>query len=162
MAGQPGFLGLGSNLGDREGHIYQALAELAGDELTVEALSDVYETEPQGEVLEQPDFLNAVARIRTTLDPFELLDRCKAAEAAVGRTAGGPRHGPRIVDVDVLLLGDTVLVTDRLTLPHADLTNRRFVIEPLLELEPHLRLPDGTALAARRPAVADQPVRRVP
>jgi 2-amino-4-hydroxy-6-hydroxymethyldihydropteridine diphosphokinase len=112
----------------------------------VEAVSSLYETEPVGEILDQPDFLNAVVRIRTSLEPEELLDACKAIEADHGRDFDGPRHGPRPIDIDLLLLGDVVLSTDRLTLPHPEVTSRRFVLLPLLELDPDLRLPDGTEL----------------
>jgi len=113
----------------------------------VEAVSSVYETEPVGEFLDQPDFLNAAVRIRTSLEPDELLDLCKAIEAEHGRTFGGPRHGPRPIDLDLLLLGDVELKTERLTLPHPEVTSRRFVLAPLLELDPGLRLPDGSDLS---------------
>lgn len=112
----------------------------------MEAVSSLYETEPVGEILDQPDFLNAVVRIRTSLEPEELLDACKAIEADHGRDFDGPRHAPRPIDIDLLLLGDIVLTTDRLTLPHPEATSRRFVLLPLLELDPDLRLPDGTEL----------------
>ena len=101
-----------------------------------------------GEILEQPDFLNAAVRVRTELEPLALLDLCKAIEAERGRLFGAPRHGPRPLDVDLLLLGDLELENERLTLPHPEVTSRRFVLEPLLELDPQLRLPDGTSLAA--------------
>jgi 2-amino-4-hydroxy-6-hydroxymethyldihydropteridine diphosphokinase len=113
----------------------------------VEAVSSLYETEPVGEVLEQPDFLNAAARVRTGLDPEVLLDLCKEIERERGRTAGAPRHGPRPLDVDLLLLDGLVLRSERLTLPHPEVTSRRFVLAPLLELDPELTLPDGTRLA---------------
>jgi 2-amino-4-hydroxy-6-hydroxymethyldihydropteridine diphosphokinase len=141
-----GYLGLGSNVGDREAHLRGAIEGLRGRGVTVEAISSLYETEPVGEVLDQPDFLNAAIRIRTELEPEELLDACKAIEAERGRELGGPRHAPRPIDVDLLLLGDIELSTDRLRLPHPEVTSRRFVLEPLLELDPELRLPDGTAL----------------
>jgi 2-amino-4-hydroxy-6-hydroxymethyldihydropteridine diphosphokinase len=99
-----------------------------------------------GEVTEQPDFLNACVRIRTALEPERLLDVCKAIEIQRGRTLG-PRHGPRPLDVDLLLLGELELETPRLTLPHPEVRNRRFVLMPLLELDPALTLPDGTRLA---------------
>ena len=98
------------------------------------AASSVYETAPQGEVLDQPDFLNAVVEIETSLGPHELLDLCKSVEAELGRESGGVRHGPRPIDVDLLLLGDLRVDDDRLTLPHPEITSRRFVLEPLLEL----------------------------
>ncbi len=127
-----------------------------------EAVSSVYETEPVGEILEQAEFLNAVARIRTALEPEALLDVCKAIEAERGRDFGAPRHSPRPVDLDLLLLGDLELRTDRLKLPHPEVTSRRFVLAPLLELDPGLRLPDGTVLAEALEALGEgQDVRRL-
>ena len=114
--------------------------------VVVEAASYLYETEPVGEILDQPDFLNGAVRIRTALEPEALLDLCKGIEGERGRDFDGPRHGPRPIDIDLLLLGDIEMTTDRLTLPHAEVTSRRFVLAPLLELDPDLRLPDGTAL----------------
>jgi 2-amino-4-hydroxy-6-hydroxymethyldihydropteridine diphosphokinase len=153
-----GYLGLGSNEGDRRATLRAARERLERHGLEVSGSSSVYETAPQGEALDQPDFLNACLRIETELDPEALLDVCKAVERELGRRPGGPRHGPRPVDVDVLLLGSVVHRSPRLVLPHPDLAVRRFVLEPLLELDPELRLPDGTRLAARLAAVADQPV----
>lgn len=111
-------------------------------------------------MLDQPDFLNAALRVRTALGPEELLDAAKAVERDLGRVHGGVRHGPRPIDVDVLLLGDLEHSSERLSLPHREVTSRRFVLEPLLELDPGLALPDGTPLAGRLDAVRDQPVRR--
>ena len=142
-----GYLGLGSNVGDRAGHLRAAVAMLGERGVEVEAVSSAYETEPVGEVLDQPDFLNAAIRIRTELEPEELLDLCKAIEAERGRALDAPRHSPRPLDVDLLLLGELELSTDRLTLPHPEVTTRRFVLAPLLELDPDLALPDGTRLA---------------
>ena len=147
MPERDGYLGLGSNVGKRERNLARALELLPEHRVDVMAVSSLYETEPVGEVLDQPDFLNAVARVRTALEPLELLDACKRVEAALGRTAGGPRHGPRPIDVDVLLLGGLELDHDRLRLPHAEVTSRRFVLEPLLELDPDAVLPDGRRLA---------------
>jgi 2-amino-4-hydroxy-6-hydroxymethyldihydropteridine diphosphokinase len=124
------------------------------------ASSSVYETAPQGDVTDQADFLNACLRARTELDPEGLLAACKSVERALGRTSGGERHGPRPIDVDVLLLGDLQREDDVLTLPHAEVTSRRFVLEPLLELDPGLTLPDGTRLADRLALVSDQRVER--
>jgi 2-amino-4-hydroxy-6-hydroxymethyldihydropteridine diphosphokinase len=98
------------------------------------ARSSVYETEPQGEVLDQPDFLNAAVEIETDLEPEELLDLCKDVERKLGRDFGQVRHGPRVVDVDLLLLGDIEYSSGRLTLPHREVKTRRFVLEPLVEL----------------------------
>jgi 2-amino-4-hydroxy-6-hydroxymethyldihydropteridine diphosphokinase len=142
-----GYLGLGSNVGDREGHLRAALDLLSSHGVAVEAVSSTYETEPVGEILDQPDFLNAAARVRTSLEPEELLDLCKAIEVERGRMLGGQRHGPRPLDLDLLLLGEVELETERLTLPHPEVTSRRFVLEPVLELDPELALPDGTRLA---------------
>jgi 2-amino-4-hydroxy-6-hydroxymethyldihydropteridine diphosphokinase len=142
-----GFLGLGSNVGDRMGHLRAAVELLPQHGAQVIATSSVYETEPVGEILDQPDFLNAAVRIETELDPDALLDACKAIEFEQGRMFGGPRHGPRPLDVDLLLLGDIEMRSDRLTLPHPQVTARRFVMVPLLELDEGLALPDGTRLS---------------
>ena len=141
-----GYLGLGSNVGDRIGHLLAAIELLGEHGVEVEATSSVYETEPVGEILDQPDFLNAAVRVRTDLEPEPLLDACKAIEVEQGRMLAGPRHGPRPLDVDLLLLADVELETERLTLPHPQVARRRFVLIPLLELDPELRLPDGTVL----------------
>jgi 2-amino-4-hydroxy-6-hydroxymethyldihydropteridine diphosphokinase len=157
-----GYLGLGSNVGDREGHLRGAVADLRGHGVDVQATSPVYETEPVGEIPDQPNFLNAAAKIATDLDPLDLLDLCKAIEAEHGRLFGTPRHGPRSLDVDLLLLGDVELRDERLTLPHPEVTSRRFVLEPLLELDPGLTLPDGTRLADALAALPPRPwVRRL-
>jgi 2-amino-4-hydroxy-6-hydroxymethyldihydropteridine diphosphokinase len=124
----------------------------------VSGASSVYETEPQGELLDQRDFLNACLRVETELGPEELLDTCKEVEQELGRASGGPRHGPRPIDVDVLLLGGLEYRSERLTLPHPAITRRRFVLEPLLELDRALRLPDGTPLEEALAALADQRV----
>ena len=125
------------------------------------ARSSVYETEPQGEVLDQPDFLNAAVAIETGLGPEDLLDRCKQVERSLGRDFRQVRHGPRVVDVDLLLLGDLEHRSERLTLPHRDVLVRRFVLVPLLELDPELALPDGTRLADAHARLEGQRVRRV-
>ncbi len=142
-----GYLGLGSNVADRAGHLRAAIEMLGERGVEVEAVSSAYETEPVGEVLDQPDFLNAAIRIRTDLEPEELLDLCKEIEVERGRTLDAPRHSPRQLDIDLLLLGNLKLSTDRLTLPHPEVTSRRFVLAPLLELDPDLTLPDGTRLS---------------
>jgi len=144
---QTGYLGLGSNVGNPAAHLRAAVELLRARGVEVEAVSSAYVTEPVGEVLEQPDFLNAAVRIRTELEPEALLDVCKAVEAERGRSFEAPRHSPRPLDVDLLLLGNLELETERLTLPHPEVTSRRFVLVPLLELNPELTLPDGTRLA---------------
>jgi 2-amino-4-hydroxy-6-hydroxymethyldihydropteridine diphosphokinase len=155
-----GYLGLGSNEGDRLENLRAARDALAAHGIDVLASSSVYETAPQGEVLDQADFLNAALRVRTALEPEELLDAAKSVERELGRTAGGVRHGPRPIDIDVLLLADLEFRSERLTLPHPEVTSRRFVLEPLLELDPELALPDAARLAESLDAVLDQPVRR--
>ena len=150
-----GFLGLGSNLGDRRAHLTRAVTELVDRGVEVTSSSSTYDTEPVGLLPDQPDFLNACLAITTDLQPLALLDVCKAVERAGGRSEAGVRHGPRPVDVDLLLLGDVVLQSARLTLPHPEIASRRFVLVPLLELEPALRLPDGTALEQALPALGD-------
>jgi len=142
-----GYLGLGSNVGDRVEHLRAAIAALPEHGVEVEAVSSAYETEPVGEVLDQPDFLNAAIRVRTDIEPEPLLEVCKAIEVEQGRMLAASRHSPRPLDIDLLLLGDIELSTERLTLPHPEVTSRRFVLTPLLELDPDLTLPDGTRLA---------------
>jgi len=154
-----GYLGLGSNVGDRLANLRAARDALGAHGVDVLAASSVYETAPQGEVTDQPDFLNACLQVRTALGPEELLDSSKAVERQLGRTPGGVRHGPRPIDVDVLLLGALQFSSERLTLPHPEVTSRRFVLEPLLELDPDLALPDGTRLSDQLDAVRGQPVR---
>jgi 2-amino-4-hydroxy-6-hydroxymethyldihydropteridine diphosphokinase len=159
-----GYLGLGSNVGDPGAHLRAAVELLAARGVEIDAVSSTYVTEPVGEVLDQPDFLNAAVRIRTEFEPEALLDVCKAVEAERGRCFDAPRHSPRPLDVDLLLLGDLELSTDRLTLPHREVTTRRFVLVPLLELDPELTLPDGTrlaeALGALGPGQRVEPLRR--
>jgi 2-amino-4-hydroxy-6-hydroxymethyldihydropteridine diphosphokinase len=140
-----GFLGLGSNVGDRRANLQAAVDLLPQNGVNVLASSSVYETEPVGEVLDQREFYNACLRVETELEPEGLLDACKAVERELGRTLEGQpgyvRHGPRPIDVDVLLLGDRRYESHRLTLPHAEVTARRFVLVPLLELAPDLVVP---------------------
>lgn len=162
------YLGLGSNIGDRHGYLNQAIDRLAGAGLELEAVSSGWETAPVGLILDQPDFLNAAVRVRTPLRPEELLDLLKEIEREIGRETGLPRHSPRVIDIDLLLMEGVEYRSDRLRLPHREVTSRRFVLAPLLELDPELALPDGTrldrALAALERQVAltgeDQTVRR--
>jgi 2-amino-4-hydroxy-6-hydroxymethyldihydropteridine diphosphokinase len=157
-----GYLGLGSNIGDRRAHLGDAVAALPAHGVTVMASSSVYETEPVGLVLDQREFYNACLAIETAHGPDELLAACKAVERSLGREPGGPRHGPRPIDVDVLLLDALDYTSERLTLPHPEVTSRRFVLVPLLELDPELALPDGTSLAGALARLGEgQVVRRV-
>lgn len=143
-----GYLGLGSNVGDRRSHLEAAVDALPAHGVEVLASSAVYETEPVGLVPEQRDFLNACIRVATSLAPEQLLAACKAVERDLGRRGSELRHGPREIDVDLLMLDGVRYSSWPLTIPHASVTERRFVLEPLLELDPELVLPDGTSLAA--------------
>ncbi len=133
------YLALGSNLGDRRAQLRQAIERLgfeeAGEGLRVTAVSGVYETDPVGGPEDQGPYLNLVAEVETTLDPFQLLERCLATEAAGGRVRS-LRWGPRTIDVDVLLYGDVRIEAPELTLPHPRMWERRFVLEPLNDLAP--------------------------
>jgi 2-amino-4-hydroxy-6-hydroxymethyldihydropteridine diphosphokinase len=157
-----GYLGLGSNVGDRRAHLQAAVDAMPGHGIVVLASSSAYDTDPVGLVLDQPAFLNACVRIETALAPEELLDACKAIERDLGRDLeGGTRHGPRPIDVDLLLLGDAEHASERLRLPHEQVTARRFVLIPLLELDFDLTTPDGTRLSDRLAALPpDEGVRR--
>ncbi|MDQ2621694.1 MAG: 2-amino-4-hydroxy-6-hydroxymethyldihydropteridine diphosphokinase [Actinomycetota bacterium] len=141
------YLGLGSNIGDRHGHLNQAIDRLVDAGLELEAVSSAWETAPVGLILDQPDFLNGAIRVRTPLKPEELLDLLKETEREIGRETGLPPHSPRAIDIDLLLMEGVEYESDRLKLPHREVTSRRFVLAPLLELDPDLTLPDGTRLA---------------
>jgi 2-amino-4-hydroxy-6-hydroxymethyldihydropteridine diphosphokinase len=142
-----GHLGLGSNVGERRANLQAAVDALPAHAVTVLASSSTYDTDPVGEVLDQPPFLNAAVRIETALAPLALLDACKEIERELGRRAGGPRHGPRPIDLDLLLLGDIELDDERLVLPHEQVLARRFVLIPLLELDFELATPAGERLS---------------
>ena len=129
------FLGLGSNIGDRETNLKTSLSLLESAELRVRKTSSLYHTEPVGEV-EQPWFMNAVVEVETSLSPEELLHRCQQIEEEMGRRRLIPR-GPRVIDLDILLYDQLTLTTPELTIPHPRLHCRRFVLIPLLEIAPH-------------------------
>jgi 2-amino-4-hydroxy-6-hydroxymethyldihydropteridine diphosphokinase len=130
------YVGLGANLGDREGTISRAV-ELLPDVVAVSAL---IETEPVS-YLDQPRFLNGAAALETELPPRELLERLLRVERALGRTREGPRFGPRTIDLDLLLYGAAEIDEPGLTVPHPRMHERRFVLEPLAELDPSLLIP---------------------
>lgn len=139
-----GYLGLGSNVGDRRAQLERAAGELP---LRVLASSSTYDTDPVGEMLDQPAFLNACLRIESgELAPEQVLDACKQTERALGRSSVAARHAPREIDIDLLLLGELETVTDRLALPHPQVLARRFVLIPLLELDWELCAPSGVRL----------------
>jgi 2-amino-4-hydroxy-6-hydroxymethyldihydropteridine diphosphokinase len=139
----PAYVGLGSNLGDRE-----ALIRRAAEAIGAVRLSTIRETEPWG-LDEQPRYLNAVAELETSLSPRRLLDRLLAVERELGRERAGPRWGPRTIDLDLLLYGDEAIDEPGLRVPHPYLLERRFVLEPLAELIPDQRIPgNGTVSEA--------------
>ena len=123
------------------------MAALPRHGVEVLASSSVYETEPVGEVIDQPDFFNACVRVATELGAEDLVDAVKVVERELGRAPSGLRHGPRAIDVDVLLLDGVVHESERLHVPHPEVLSRRFVLVPLLELDPELTTPEGVRLA---------------
>ena len=131
----PIYLGLGSNLGDREANLEKAL-QLLGQMLTVEQLSSVYETRPMG-YEEQPLFLNAVCHATTEIGPFQLLSLVKGIEVALGRVPSFP-NAPRLIDIDILLYGNLVIEAPQLVIPHPRLEERAFALVPLAEIAPDL------------------------
>jgi len=147
MPNRTGLLGLGSNVGDRRSHLQAAVDALPSIGVPVTAASSVYDTDPVGEVLDQPSFLNACVLVETALEPLDLLDAVKRLEGELGRVDGGVRHGPRAIDIDILLLGDIELAHERMTLPHEQVLARRFVLVPALELDFGLTTPGGKRLS---------------
>jgi 2-amino-4-hydroxy-6-hydroxymethyldihydropteridine diphosphokinase len=150
------YLGLGSNLGDREANLRTSLEELerrGGVEVVRE--SSIYETEPVG-MTEQPPFLNAVVEVETELAPRELLHLALDVERRIGRTRE-VRWGPRKIDIDILTFDQVTLDEPGLIVPHPRLTQRRFVLEPLLEIAPDAVLPDGTVLRAVLDSIPEVP-----
>jgi 2-amino-4-hydroxy-6-hydroxymethyldihydropteridine diphosphokinase len=141
------YVGLGANLGDREETIRRAVDRLAAEPgIDVVALSTLRETDPVG-FESQPRFLNGAVAIETQLEPIDLLTFLLGVEKELGRVRqAGVRDGPRTIDLDLLLYGDRVEDRHGLTVPHPRLTERRFALEPLHELDPELRLPDGRAV----------------
>lgn len=141
-----GLLGLGSNVGDRRANLQAAVDALPTIGVSVLAASSLYDTDPVGEVPDQRSFLNGCLAVQTSLQTIELLHAVKRLERELGRSAG-VRHGPRVIDIDILLLGEEQLEHELITLPHAQVRSRRFVLIPALELDFDLRTPDGTRLA---------------
>ena len=143
-------LGLGSNQNDPVEQLGSALLALdALPEVRVVSVSHCYQSAPWGGVDAQPDFINAVALIETTLLPKALHTLLLTIEAAAGRLHAAPRNGPRVLDLDILLYGDQVIQTAALTVPHPRLPDRAFVLQPMFELMPGKILPCGTALSVR-------------
>jgi len=154
------YLSLGTNLGDRLVNLEQALTLLDAEGVRILRRSPVYETEPR-DVLDQPLFLNMVAEAKTALLPLQLLWRVMRVEKKLGRKRV-IRGGPRLIDIDVLLFGNQVIAKPGLTVPHPRMLERRFVLEPLLELAPEVRDPrTGRLLAEFLAAVNEQRLVRV-
>ena len=154
------YLGLGSNIGDREGHLRAARERLAAADLRVVRVSPVYETEPL-EMTAQRWFLNQVVEAGTSLFPKQLLARVGRIERALGRVRTVP-NGPRTIDIDILLYGAAVVRTAELEIPHPRMAARRFVLAPLADLCPELRHPvTGKTVREMLEAAPGQGVRRV-
>ena len=154
------YIGLGGNLGDPIATLTDALArvaELPG--VSLDGVSSAYESAPIG-LTDQPPFVNAAARLLTDLPLHEVLAGLLAVEAELGRVRA-VRYGPRTCDLDILLAGDETLDQPGLSVPHPRMAERRFALEPLLELDPALRLPGGPPLATLLEGVGDQAVRRL-
>jgi 2-amino-4-hydroxy-6-hydroxymethyldihydropteridine diphosphokinase len=132
---KPVYLGLGTNIGDRQSNLARAL-KLLGERLKIEKVSSIYETEPVGYV-DQPKFLNAVCLVKTNIGPLQLLSLVKGIESNMGRDAGFP-NGPRIIDIDIILYGNMSMIDPELTIPHPRMNERAFVLIPLVEIAPDL------------------------
>jgi len=153
------YIGLGSNLGDRAENLRKARERIEASGVRIRRGSSLYETEPR-EMLDQPWFLNQAIEAETTLFPRQLLARLLRIEREMGRVRATPK-GPRIIDLDILLFGNAVVHAAGLEIPHPRLSERRFVLEPLAELDPDLRPPRGRRTVREMLAeVMDQPVRR--
>ena len=157
----PAYVGIGSNLGDPVAQVtlaFDALARIADTQLV--ARSPLYRSRPLGPS-DPPDYVNGAAALSTRLSPATLLDALRAIEDARGRRRTGRRWGARTLDLDLLLHGDSVLNTERLTLPHPGLTARNFVVYPLADIAPALVLPDGRRLADIRGELGDEGLARL-
>ena len=158
MASKLVYLSLGANIGDREKSLFDALRLLEHNQIHVVAQSSIYETEPQ-DVTDQPWFLNLVVACETRYFPLQLLSVLQRIERELGRIrgAGAIRRGPRTIDIDILVFGSATLDTPQLTIPHPRMLERRFVLEPLLEIAPDLKLPGADKpLKSYLPAVSGQ------
>lgn len=142
------YIAIGSNLASPLDQVNAAIAALAAvTQSRLLAQSSFYRTPPLGPQ-DQPDYLNAAVALETALDPQALLDHTQRIEREQGRVRKAERWGPRTLDLDIMLFGDEVINTPRLTVPHYDMKNRAFMLLPLSEIAPTLRFPDGTPLAS--------------
>ncbi len=140
------YIALGSNLDEPMRQVRQAIETLKSlPNSQFVASSSLYFSKPMG-VADQPDYVNAVVAIKTNLTPLELLDHTQNIEHQAGRVRNGERWGPRVLDLDIILYGSEQIDHERLTIPHAGLKVREFVLYPLMEISPHLTLPDGSKL----------------
>jgi 2-amino-4-hydroxy-6-hydroxymethyldihydropteridine diphosphokinase len=154
------YIGLGSNLGNRAENLRGARERIETSGVRIRRASSIYETEPR-EMLDQPWFLNQVIEAETTLFPRQLLARLLRIEREMGRVRTAP-HGPRTIDLDILLFGNAVVHAAGLEIPHPRMAERRFVLEPLAELAPDLRPPRGRRTVREMLAeVKNQAVRRL-
>jgi 2-amino-4-hydroxy-6-hydroxymethyldihydropteridine diphosphokinase len=140
------YLSLGSNLGNREGHLRRAIAALPPSGVQVQQVSSIYETEPV-DYLDQPWFLNCVLEAETELEPSALLEALRLIESQL-RSQKEFAKGPRKIDLDILLYGNETIATPELQVPHPRMLQRRFVLTPLVELAPELKHPAWEAPAA--------------
>lgn len=156
------YLGLGTNLGDRKRNLEKAIQKLNASEISVLRQSSCYETEPR-DVTDQPWFLNMVVECKTRLLPMQLMQKLLKIEREMGRdrTSAAQHRGPRLIDLDMLLYRKALINTAELTVPHPRMLERRFVLEPLLELVPALRDPrTGQELSKVLPALRSQTLSR--
>lgn len=154
------YLSLGSNLGDREGNLRRAVERLQSNDLNVIRISSLYETEPQ-DFRDQPWFLNIALQAETRLFPLQLLSRIQKIQAEMASKRAIPK-GPRVIDIDILIFGNFTMETPELIIPHPRLTERRFVLEPLIEIAPELRHPVlRRSLAELLPGTRGQSIKKL-
>jgi len=155
------YIGMGSNLGDSSATLGAAFSALkAHPQIHEVCMSSLYQSKPHGPQ-DQPDYINAVACLLTDLDPEPLLDVLQSIEQQYGRVRTGEHWSARTLDLDLVLFGQQIIQTERLTVPHPWMTQREFVLYPLLELAPALKLPDGSGLQAHLDALPDHDLIRL-
>lgn len=161
MRVESAWIALGSNVGDRLGHLTAAVAALrAAPGIAVVAVSQLYETDPVGPAPQGP-YLNAAAELETTLGPAALLAALLRIESQQGRRRSGERNAPRTLDLDLLLFGETAFASPTLTLPHPRMHERAFVLQPLLDLDPRAEIPGRGSARTLLLACATQRIERL-